>query len=163
MCIRLHFDGNDIGKSTHLSAYLIMMRGDYDEMLSWPFNFQITFGLYDQGNHKDHIIESFLPDPASASFQRPQGDMNIPCGIPKFVPLNELYQPNSPYISEGTIYIKVTAREQAIPSHIFKFSMMMDHWGIPIYLQEEKIKEEMEKAKNSSLTLHLSLTSRRCL
>ena len=160
MCIRLYFNGNGIGKSTHLSAYLIIMRGDFDAILPWPFNFQVTFGLYDLVHQKDHIIESFQPDRTSLSFQRPQHPMNIASGIPKLISLEELRRSDSPYISEGAIYMKVMVREQPIPPHIFHFSMIMDHFGIPIHLQEEMIKEVIEKTKKSSLTLHLTLSTR---
>ena len=159
MCVRLHLDGNGAGKSTHLSAYLIIMRGDYDAIVTWPFHFQVIFGLYDVINQKDHIVEAFQPDPASTSFQRPQNEMNIAFGISKFVPLEKLRQPGSPYMVEEAFYMKVMVREEPIPTCILHEVMNIDP-ALPVYFQEELIKQAIEKSKKSSLTLHLSLKAR---
>jgi hypothetical protein len=55
MCVRLYLNGNGIGQSTPISIFLILMRGNYDAILEWPFNFQVIFCLYDLINQKDHI------------------------------------------------------------------------------------------------------------
>ena len=67
-----------------------MMKGEYDAILKWPFQYKVTFCLLDQTGNNRHIIDSFYPDVKSASFQRPVDDANIASGIPKFFPLNFL-------------------------------------------------------------------------
>lgn len=83
------------------------MHGDYDAILTFPFCFDVIFGLYDQTNQQQYIIDIFRPDRKSNSFQRPRSAMNIACGIPKFVDLKLLQQENSPYIRDNTMFIKV--------------------------------------------------------
>ena len=74
-----------MGKGTHLSLFFVVMRGDYDALLPWPFEQKVSFKLIDQTGNQ-HIIESFRPDPNSPSFQRPQSKMNVASGCPLFVP-----------------------------------------------------------------------------
>lgn len=156
MCVRLYLNGKGVRESTHVSAYLILMRGDHDPILTWPFQFQVIFGLYDVINQKEHIVEAFHTDHNSTSFQQPQSDMNIPFGIPKFIPLQKLQQPNSPYICEGSVYIKVMIRKEPIPISILQDVMNIYH-ALPMPLQEEKIKDAIQKSQKPSLTLHLTL------
>ena len=37
MCLRLYLDGDGQGKGTHISLFLVIMKSDYDDLLSWPF------------------------------------------------------------------------------------------------------------------------------
>ncbi|KAJ7339336.1 TNF receptor-associated factor 2 [Desmophyllum pertusum] len=70
MCARVYLNGDGIGKGTHISVFFVVMRGQYDALLRWPFRQKITVMLMDQDN-VEHVIDSFRPDPTSSSFQRP--------------------------------------------------------------------------------------------
>ncbi|CAG2212657.1 TRAF3 [Mytilus edulis] len=37
MCARLYLNGDGMGKGTHLSLFFVVMRGEYDALLPWPF------------------------------------------------------------------------------------------------------------------------------
>jgi len=37
MCLRLYLDGDGQGKSIHVSLFLVIMKSDYDDLLTWPF------------------------------------------------------------------------------------------------------------------------------
>ena len=37
MCMRAYMNGDGIGEGTHLSLFFIVMRGEFDPLLSWPF------------------------------------------------------------------------------------------------------------------------------
>ncbi|CAF1442113.1 unnamed protein product [Adineta ricciae] len=87
MRARLYLFGDGNARRTHISLFFVLLRGQHDSILSYPFNPKVTFCLYDQTPAKSHIVESFRPDPKSNSFQRPRSDMNIASGIPRFAPL----------------------------------------------------------------------------
>ena len=53
MCLRVVANGDAHGKSTHLSAYICLMRGEFDDQLKWPFRGDITFEILNQENHGD--------------------------------------------------------------------------------------------------------------
>ena len=37
MCLRLYLDGDGQGKGSHVSLFLVIMKSDYDDLLTWPF------------------------------------------------------------------------------------------------------------------------------
>nr|XP_006640571.1 PREDICTED: TNF receptor-associated factor 2-like isoform X2 [Lepisosteus oculatus] len=104
MCLRIYLNGDGTGRGTHLSLFFVVMRGQNDALLKWPFNQKVTLMLLDQ-NNREHIIDAFRPDVTSSSFQRPVSEMNIASGCPLFCPLSKLDSKNS-YIRDDTIFIK---------------------------------------------------------
>ena len=74
---------NGIGdaKNTHLSVYIIIMKGEYDAILPWPFNEKVKFTLIDQQDEPGkrwckkktaELIGKNIP-----SFTRPTTEENI--------------------------------------------------------------------------------------
>ena len=104
MCARVYLNGDGIGKGTHISVFFVVMRGEYDALLRWPFRQKVTFMLLDQ-NNVEHVIDSFRPDPNSSSFQRPRRETNIASGCPTFCPLSEVN--NHAYIRDDVMFLKV--------------------------------------------------------
>ena len=68
------------GKGTHTSLFFTVMRGDYDALLDWPFRQKVTIMIVDQVTNKEHLVDSFRPEPKSSSFRRPRNEMNISSG-----------------------------------------------------------------------------------
>ncbi|MBN3287476.1 TRAF2 factor, partial [Polyodon spathula] len=104
MCLRLYLNGDGTGRGTHLSLFFVVMKGNSDALLKWPFNQKVTLMLLDQ-NNREHIIDAFRPDVTSSSFQRPVSEMNIASGCPLFCPLAKL-EGKSSYLRDDTIFIK---------------------------------------------------------
>ena len=104
MCVRLYLNGDGMGRGTHISVFFVVMRGQYDALLRWPFRQKVTFMLLDQDN-VEHVIDAFRPDPTSNSFQRPKREMNIASGCPTFCPLSELN--NYAYVRDDTMFFKI--------------------------------------------------------
>ncbi|NXF70824.1 TRAF2 factor, partial [Sclerurus mexicanus] len=105
VCLRVYLNGDGTGKGTHLSLFFVVMKGDYDALLPWPFRHKVTFMLLDQ-NNREHVIDAFRPDLTSASFQRPVHDMNVASGCPMFLPLAKLQSPRYAYVKEDTLFLK---------------------------------------------------------
>lgn len=93
-----------MGKGTHLSLFFVLMRGEYDSLLPWPFQHKVTLLFVNQDNRR-HITDSFRPDPTSSSFMRPRSELNIATGCPLFVPLVDL--DSGGYIQDDCMYIKI--------------------------------------------------------
>ena len=60
------------------------MRSEQDNLLTWPFKQSVRFTLVNQKNPAASISEAFVPDSKSPSFQKPENDMNVASGFPKF-------------------------------------------------------------------------------
>uniref|UniRef100_UPI00398EAA9C TNF receptor-associated factor 2-like n=1 Tax=Pristiophorus japonicus TaxID=55135 RepID=UPI00398EAA9C len=106
LCCRIYPDGDGSGKGTHVSLFLAVVRGEYDEVLPWPFRQKVTLALLDQA-HQNHVRESFVPDALSASFQKPKTHMNVASGCPRFVRQDLLLNPSNSYLRNDTIFLKV--------------------------------------------------------
>ena len=48
MCLRVDANGCDESANSHVSIYVYMMKGEYDEWLKWPFRGDITIQLLNQ-------------------------------------------------------------------------------------------------------------------
>ena len=105
MCARIYLNGDGMGKGTHVSLFFVVMKGDYDALLKWPFTQKVTMILLDQNDGKLNLTDKFKPDPKSSSFQRPKSDMNIASGCPLFVSQKILNDPV--YVKDDTMFIKV--------------------------------------------------------
>ena len=95
------------GKNSQLSAFLIIMKGEYDATLTWPFQKMVTLTLVDQhenANDRENIVESFISEKC-ASFERPVTEENIGLGFHEFVYHEELQKRR--YIVDDTIFIQV--------------------------------------------------------
>ena len=105
MCARVYLNGDGMGKGSHMSLFFVVMRGDYDALLSWPFKQKVSLTLLDVSGGRKHLTDTFRPDPTSTSFRMPVGDMNIASGCPLFVAQSVLE--SGTYIRDDTIYIKI--------------------------------------------------------
>ena len=99
MCIEACLNGD----GTSLSLRFILMKGEYDPLLKWPFDCTVTFVLIDQ-THRRHIWYRFQPDCDSPSFHRPQSDSNIPYNVPRFTELPILT--DTRYVKDDVMFIK---------------------------------------------------------
>ena len=104
--MRLNPNGDDLGKNTHLSLRLIIMKGEYDAILQWPFAKPVTLTLIDQQGDPDdreNIVGSFTTYSGAWS-SRPVREENQPTGFPKFVSHDNLKK--RAYIVDDAIFIK---------------------------------------------------------
>ena len=100
-------NGRIAGTNKYLSAFLIIMKGKYDAILTWPFHKKVTFTLIDQhenANDRKNIVKSLTSDPKLRNFERPVNEENIGRGI-KLVSHEELQERR--YIVDDTIFVQV--------------------------------------------------------
>lgn len=103
MCLCAYLNGKGVGYTTHLSVFFVLMKGECDALLRWPFNRKISFILIDQISYK-HIVKTMSPNSSDASFQQPQSDMNVASGYPQFADIAVLENKN--YSKNDTIFLK---------------------------------------------------------
>lgn len=107
MCGRLFVNGDSKAKDKFVSLYLVLMRGDYDENIRWPFQAKVKLTILSHISSNYHWSKCFWPNIQSSSFQRPRSDMNDPYGISKFFPLNLLEPDQNHYVTDDTMCIKI--------------------------------------------------------
>jgi hypothetical protein len=143
MRARLFLHGNGNARRTHMSLFFVLMRGPNDAILKFPFNYKVSFCLYDQTPQLRHIIDSFRPDIKSNSFQRPRSEMNIASGIPKFFPLAMIQQEGNPYVRDDTMFIKVMVDFGDMPKTLLPYALSLNP-GLPMHIQQTMIQQEVE-------------------
>ena len=101
-------NGQGFAENTHLTVFLIIMKGEYDASLTWPFHKKVTFTLIDQkenANDRKNIVRSFTSDSKRKSFERPVKEQNVGWGLDKFVSHKELQK--RCYTVDDAIFIQV--------------------------------------------------------
>ena len=58
MCLRVDANGCGDGKGTHVSVYAYLIRGEYDDLLKWPFQGSIVVQLCNQLEDKHHCTDT---------------------------------------------------------------------------------------------------------
>ena len=105
MCLHLCPNGWGSAIGDHISLYINILKGDYDDQLSWPFNQPIILTLMSQNREMNNdVIQFFIPDVSSVSFAKPTTESNESYGVSHFAPVGLLYHRS--YVRNDTIYIK---------------------------------------------------------
>ena len=115
MCLKVAVNGRGDGAGTHVSVYVYLMRGKFDDHLRWPFQGQVTVQLInqageDEGNHAATISFSNLQQSGMGRVV----DMERAAdgfGQPKFLPLEELNysaDKNCHYVKDDCLRFEIT-------------------------------------------------------
>ncbi len=160
----LHGDGN--ARRTHMSLFFLLMKGEHDALLTWPFGYKVTFCLFDQTGNNRHIIDSFRPDMKSNSFQRPKTEANIASGIPKFFPLPMIQQDDNPYVRDDTLFLKILVDLTDMPKMILPYILTLNP-GLPNHVQQilinqEKVKRQQQQSNANTVTTAQSVPVNTC-
>ncbi|CAF3030963.1 unnamed protein product [Rotaria sp. Silwood2] len=140
----LYLNGDGNARRTHMSLFFVLMQSEYDAILKFPFNYKVTFCLYDQTPARRHIIDSFRPGIKSNSFQRPRSNMNIGSGIPNFIPLKMIQQEGNPYVQNDTMCIKIMVDFNDIPVILLPYAVSLNP-GLPTHVQQTVVKQELNR------------------
>ena len=108
-CARLYLHGDGMGRGTHISIFLVVMKSDYDELLPWPMKKRVTFELINLENEANNVIETFVSNPKSSSFQRPTKNMNVATGCPTFISIEQFL--NGGFVKDNCAFIRTTVND----------------------------------------------------
>ena len=67
MCLKVFANGRGRGAGTHVSVYVHLMRGEYDDDLLWPFRGDITLRLINHKADERHVERIFFFDDGAPS------------------------------------------------------------------------------------------------
>lgn len=106
---KMNPNGFKDGKNTHLSVYVAVMKGEYDAILSWPFQKKIKFTLIDQQEDPEkrmNVTARSTPrQPNPGHFSRPVSDENRTWGFHKFITHEVLF--SRQYLVDDTLFLQV--------------------------------------------------------
>ena len=95
--------------NTHLSVYIIVMKGEYDELLSWPFRKKIKITLIDQQGDpakRENVADYLLPLPFNEGIaERPKSEEYVWRGKSQFISHEELQTRR--YLVDDALFLQV--------------------------------------------------------
>ena len=102
---------DSVSFGTALSVYFVIMKGEYDSILPWPFRRTVSLRLVDQQkdlNDRENIVRSITPAPTNDGEwnMRPVTDENTGKGFARTVFLSKLRKGR--YIVDDTIFVQIT-------------------------------------------------------
>lgn len=114
MKVRLHPNGHNDGKGTHLSVYIILMKGEYDAILPWPFVKTVTVSVIDQQDdttQRENLTAlcKAVEDDENC-FLRPQSEENTAFGDAQ-VALQDDLRDKRKYIVDDTMFLSVNVQD----------------------------------------------------
>ena len=144
LSLRIYLNGDGSARDQSLSVFLVIMRGPFDAILRWPFEYRVAFCLWNQKTQKADYVESFRPNPETSSFQRPFLKMNSASGIPTFVSVEKIRSPENPYVVDDVMFIKVFVNFFDVPFEMLKFVFELDS-SLPLPIQDRLILDELKR------------------
>ncbi len=90
MCMSVDCNGADEGEGTHVSVYANLMRGEFDDNLTWPFFGTISVQLYNHSSDSGHIVHDIpfrknVPQEIAGRVMADQELAESGLGVPQFV------------------------------------------------------------------------------
>ena len=109
--LKAYLNGHDQGKGTHLALFFVIMKGDYDPLLQWPFPHKITLYLLDHRDHeklsvRDEICPSQVLEENVDCFTKPnpKEERNVGYGNSTFA--SHLVIDTGAFVRDDSIFIK---------------------------------------------------------
>ena len=104
MCLRLFLQGRGRDCGHYLSLALMLMRGEYDNILSWPFPFQVKLSLINQlCQGSDDVTHTIIPDDGQG-FHRPLEEIKLAYELSRFAPISILHKAD--FVRNDEMYIR---------------------------------------------------------
>ena len=112
MCINVVPNGSGDGKSTHVSVFAFLMRGENDDHLPWPFTGTVTVELLNQLEDKNHHskVTSFLQDLLDSQRVTDRKRAPVGYGRPRYIPHSSLGYDEAKhcqYLKDDCLYFRV--------------------------------------------------------
>ena len=158
MCLRIYLNGDAQNRSSHVSIFIVLMRGEHDSLLPWPFNHRVTLMICNQSADRRHVVDSFLPDIESDSFQRPRLEMNTGAGIPKFVPISCIQSPSSPFIQDDTMFVRCFVDMESMPKALAHYACQLD-LHLSATTRQRMVQKKLDEYESQNITCHDQNTS----
>jgi len=114
MCVRVDASGHGDGKGTHLSVFLVLMKGPHDDELKWPLREKFEIKLFNQISDSQHhsITLPFDDDTRGNADKRvTEGEKaKFAWGRDRFISNEDLYKttPLHQSLKDDCLFIQVT-------------------------------------------------------
>ena len=91
MCLRVDANGDGAEKGTHVSVYVYLMRGEFDDLLKWPFRGDVTIQLKKNVPSHYQLMLSFDDNTPNDRMCKPTKERNLGWGYGQYLSHADLY------------------------------------------------------------------------
>ena len=91
MCLRAYANGVGTGKGTHVSVFVCLMRGEFDDLLKWPFHGDVTIQLKKNAPPHYQLMLSFNDNTPNEQLCKPTEERNLGWGYDRYLSHADLY------------------------------------------------------------------------
>ena len=114
MCLRIDTNGDKNYKGTHLSCFVCLMSGKYDNILEWPFQGEVTIELLNQledGNHHKLVVHFNDSTPQTCKYKLVGKRYGKGWGYLQYISHSQLgYNLYNQYLKDDTLYFRVSVK-----------------------------------------------------
>ena len=135
MCLKVDANGKGVGKGTHVSVFVFLMRGEFDDYLKWPFQGIVVLQLCNQLQDKYHygytIDFSSTTDPEVISRVTSGEQAEIGKGTDTLIAHNDLNfnrANNFQYLKNDCLYFQIIAVESRSEPGVFPTKQTMTNF-----------------------------------
>ena len=151
MCLKVYVSGDGNGAGTHVSIYLFLMRGPYDDELQrlgrWPLRGVFTIILLNQcgyGNHSTQVTITFDEESCNKCTCTRVEDSemaDVGWGNTGFIPHETLfYQNNAIYLKDNSLHFQISYKVLNPPITYYQVAPVIVH--MPGFTDKMKNGEE---------------------
>ena len=112
MCLKVCANGRNTSRGTHVSVFVCLMRGEFDNYLKWPFRGDVTIQLLNQIENKGHHEKTldFADDtPDHCAVRVTVGERAKSWGWHEFISHRALnYDKNCQYLKYDSLHFRIT-------------------------------------------------------
>jgi hypothetical protein len=104
----LYPNGDGVGLNTHVSIYVVILSGEYDDILSWPCRIVASIQVYDTpGKHITHDI------PGEIKWTKPENGNRLQIrGVVFCIPHSKLMKgASTTLVKKDVLFIKIKIRQ----------------------------------------------------
>ncbi|CAF2199864.1 unnamed protein product [Rotaria magnacalcarata] len=142
--LKLFLNGDLDGFNKFLSLHITVMKGNYDPLLNWPFQYSIIICLYDMSEQHHHVIHTIKPKEYDECFKQPQADTNPYVQITNFCPLELVFGKQYAYVQNDKMFIKIFISFEKYNENVIKQWIEIQSNGYPVN-KELEILEALHK------------------
>ena len=110
MRLKVYANGNGDGAGTHVSVFVQIIQGEYDDTLTWPYTGAVTFEIINWKDDRNHVKVIVDFSTASAHCRnQPTGEKSNTGRGNDTLSHDELYGSSSQYVNNDILYIRVSS------------------------------------------------------
>lgn len=158
MCLKAKICQDAIRKAEKvLEIQILSLPGEFDSILKWPFERQLTMGLYNVATYQIDNMSSYQLSFELPNRQNVAMNANSPEELLRSIfALGLLSDKENVYVADDLIHLKILLCKKALPAEILQEAMNIDHFK-PEHAQIESMNRLREKHAKSCHSTKFSL------